>query len=360
MRGLLDRPATVYRFGMPNPAASDAVVQLDGVVKHFGDQLVLDQVGLTVRPGMVLALLGPSGCGKTTLLRTIAGETPPLTGRVEGGDGVQMAFFRQATEDLDPDDEVLMSFLEARNRPIGEARDLLARFLFRGEEVFKRVGDLSGGERSRLALARIFACGANFLMLDEPTNHLDLPSREALESVLPEFPGAILFVSHDRRFIDAVATHVWAVEDGRLSVVDRRIQAWDWNTYGSGQRATGNGQREAGIAPAHETPGAVTPAGGDGRGNGRRPASAATAPRPAESRAARAEDRRAAARVRELERAVSDAETALAALQSDLDAATAAQDVSRIAALGQALVEAEARLSTLIAAWEEAAMAAGV
>ncbi len=189
-------------------------------VEHPGrrhEPIITAPPTIEIERGDRVALIGPNGSGKTTLLRTVAGELAPCTGRVDHGEGVRIAFFRQGAEDLDPEDDVLSSFLDMRNRPIAEARGILARFLFRGEEVFKRVGDLSGGERSRLALARIFASGANFLLLDEPTNHLDLPSREALESVLPEFPGAILFVSHDRRFIDSIATHIWSVEDGRLA-----------------------------------------------------------------------------------------------------------------------------------------------
>jgi ATP-binding cassette subfamily F protein 3 len=306
------------------------------VVEHPGRRgeplLTLPPV-LELERGHRTALVGPNGSGKTTLLRTVAGECGPLSGRVELGEGTRVAFFRQGAEDLDADEDVLTSFLAPRNRPLPEARDLLARFLFRGEAVFRRVGDLSGGERARLALARIFACGANLLLLDEPTNHLDLPSREALEAVLPSFPGAILFVSHDRRFIDAVATHVWAVQDGALTAF-----AGNWSAYADRlERAT-----TGGTAPTA----AVMPV---------RPEPARDGRRPAPGRGGREEERRRAARLRDLERAVTDAEAALASLHAGLEAATAARDVERIAALGHALVEAEERLSALMAAWEQAA-----
>jgi ATP-binding cassette subfamily F protein 3 len=294
---------------------------------HQGEPLIRAPQTVEVERGNRVAIVGPNGAGKTTLLRTIAGEVPPVSGRVEEGEGVTTGFFRQAAEDLDPEDEVILSFLEPRNRPLAEARNILARFLFRGEEVFKRVGDLSGGERSRLALARVFAGGSNLLLLDEPTNHLDLPSREALEAILPEFAGAILFVSHDRRFIDAVATHIWLVEAGTLLPF-----AGNWSTFQRARAAASAAQAEA-----------VSAARGDQR------------PRPDAVRQQSKEDRRQAARVRDLERDVTEAEAGLGALQAALEEAAAAQDVVRIRSLGQAVVDAEARLAELMSAWEEAA-----
>ncbi|MFN8556151.1 MAG: ABC-F family ATP-binding cassette domain-containing protein [Dehalococcoidia bacterium] len=307
-----------------------------------GEPIITATRTIEIERGDRAALVGPNGSGKTTLLRTIVGELAPGAGRVEWGEGIRVAFFRQGAEDLDPEDDVLMSFLDARNRPLAEARNLLARFLFRGEEIFKRVGDLSGGERSRLALARIFGGGANFLILDEPTNHLDLPSREALETVLPEFPGAILFVSHDRRFIDAVATHVWAVEDSRLTPY-----TGGWSDYiARNPEAAGRAGRPTMATAAVPRPEPVT--------NG-----AAAPARGARSQSSK-EERRNAARLRDLERDVTEAEAALTSAQAALTVATKARDVGRIATLGHAVVEAEARLAGLLEAWEQAATVAGV
>ena len=165
--------------------------------------------------------MGPNGSGKTTLLRTIVGELPPLRGQARLGHKVEINYYAQAHEGLRMDATVLDEI--RRIKPLikeTEARTLLGRFLFSGDDVFKRVGDLSGGERSRVALAQLTLMGGNLLVLDEPTNHLDIGAREALEMVLNEYNGSILFVSHDRYFIDAVADTLWMVADGTIETFD--------------------------------------------------------------------------------------------------------------------------------------------
>ena len=176
---------------------------------------------LTIQSGQRIALIGPNGSGKTTLLRTIVGEQTPLYGQVRHGYNVVINYYAQAHEGLQHDATILDEV--RRTSPSIEetrARTLLGRFLFTGDDVFKRVGDLSGGERSRVALAQLMLMQGNLLILDEPTNHLDIDSREALETVLNEYNGTILFVSHDRYFIDAVADTIWAVRDERVVTFD--------------------------------------------------------------------------------------------------------------------------------------------
>jgi ATP-binding cassette subfamily F protein 3 len=163
-----------------------------------------------------VAIVGPNGAGKTTLLRVLLGEIVPVRGRAHLGYGVQVGYYAQAHEQLDLEGTVLSGVLGMCAMSETEARTYLGRFLFTGDDVFKRVTSLSGGERSRLALAQLALSTANVLVLDEPTNHLDVYAREALEAVLDQFDGTIIFVSHDRFLIDGLATRVWEVADGRM------------------------------------------------------------------------------------------------------------------------------------------------
>lgn len=178
---------------------------------------------LHVYRGQIVALTGPNGAGKTTLLRTLMNELPALAGRFSLGHNVKVGYFAQAHESLNPEQSLLDGFIaagEAIGKSLGlrEARTRLGTYLFRGDDVFKRVGDLSGGERARLALAMLALHGANLLLLDEPTNHLDIQAQEALQDVLQAFEGTIILVSHDRYLVDALATHVWHIEGAAITV----------------------------------------------------------------------------------------------------------------------------------------------
>ncbi len=178
---------------------------------------------LTLRRGECVALIGPNGAGKTTFLKTILGEIPPLSGEVVLGASLQVGYFAQAHEGLIPAHTVLEEILSVAPTMLpGEARHYLAKYLFTDEDVFKRVAMLSGGERSRLALAKLALQQANLLLLDEPTNHLDIPSQEVLQNVLAAYEGTILLVSHDRYLIDALATQIWEIDpaESRLSVFE--------------------------------------------------------------------------------------------------------------------------------------------
>jgi ATP-binding cassette subfamily F protein 3 len=183
------------------------------------DRPLLPPVSFLLRRGERVALWGPNGCGKTTLLKTLARQLPPLAGSVVPGAGVLTGYYDQEMSDLPHEARLLdvVMDLDPTMRE-GEARDFLALFDFRGDDVEQRIGTLSGGEKGRLSLARIVFGGANLLLLDEPTNHLDLDARERLEEALSEFEGAIVFVSHDRWFVDRIATHV--LEIGAGGVLD--------------------------------------------------------------------------------------------------------------------------------------------
>lgn len=208
-------PRHIRRIHLAMGAAQrsgDLVVRtLDLAVGYHDDKKVLIRVpDLTLTRGECAALIGPNGAGKTTFLKTLLGGLEPLTGAVKLGAGVSVGYFAQAHEGLHADGtlvEEIQGAAAGMREP--EARSYLAKFLFTGDDVFKKVRVLSGGERGRLALACLAMQGANLLFLDEPTNHLDLPSQEILQRVLAEFRGTILLVTHDRYLVDAVATQVW-------------------------------------------------------------------------------------------------------------------------------------------------------
>jgi ATP-binding cassette subfamily F protein 3 len=182
-----------------------------------GEPTVLVRIAdLELLRGDRVGLLGPNGSGKTSLLRTIVGEVPPIGGKVYPGHNVRIGYYSQTHSGLNPNRTVVDEIRQMSAMSEDSARSFLARFLFTGDDVFKVIGALSGGERSRVALAKLTLQGSNFLVLDEPTNHLDLQSRQFLEEVLGEFEGTLLFVSHDRYFIDSLATKVWVIEDGVL------------------------------------------------------------------------------------------------------------------------------------------------
>ena len=176
--------------------------------------------------GERIGIVGPNGAGKTTLLRTIAGELPPLDGSLVFGHQVQLGYLAQLRGAASPGATVLEAVLDALPVTPGEARGYLARFLFRGDDVFKEVRALSGGERSRLEMALLGILPANLLLLDEPTNHLDIPAREAIETFLHEAPSTILLVSHDRRLLDTVCERLWVVADGLVVPFDGSYREW--------------------------------------------------------------------------------------------------------------------------------------
>jgi ATP-binding cassette, subfamily F, member 3 len=198
--------------------SSRIVVAFDGVAKYFGEMKLFGGVTFEIYWGDRVAIVGPNGAGKTTLLRIITGEELADQGKIKVGPSVRTAYFDQEQEQLNPESTPLETIVEEAGLKEQEARKYLGRYLFRGDEAFKKVGDLSGGEKSRLALARVALTDGNFLVLDEPTNHLDIKGVEELEASLEEYPGTLLVVSHDRYFIDRTATKILEVRDGRVSL----------------------------------------------------------------------------------------------------------------------------------------------
>lgn len=201
---------------LPRFRSANRVIMLHGLRKAY-EKPLFGPLDLEILRGERIALVGPNGAGKTTLLSVITGELEPDAGECRWGVAVDWGFYKQGLDDLEEENTILDEILEAgEGMTVGEARDVLGRFLFQGEDVYKKVAMLSGGERSRVMLAKLFLLGANCLLLDEPTNHLDIPAREVLEEALQSYDGTLLVVSHDRYFVDRVATKIWELKDGVL------------------------------------------------------------------------------------------------------------------------------------------------
>ena len=278
-----------------------------------------------IRRGERVALVGPNGSGKTTLLRTILQTLPPLAGRVRIGAAVRLGYFAQVQADLDPTLTVLETLADAGVDLLSEGRAFLARYGFRGDDVFKEIGVLSGGERARVALALLALQRANVLLLDEPTNHLDLPSQETLQEVIAHFPGTVLLVSHDRYLIQQIATHVWVIADEQLHIFEGYAAYANWHQ-----------QRREGAPQARQV------------------ADKVREQREVERQAER-ERQRALARQQQqleaLETTIHEQEQRLQQLTTALDLAGRAQDISRVARLGAEYRQVEAQLNALLEEW---------
>ena len=253
-------------FRFPQPQASGrVVVELDTVAKSYGDTHVFDNVSLRIERGDRIALVGANGAGKSTLIRILAGIEPLTAGMRKEGHRVGIDYFAQDQyKELDPD-AVLLNDLVAHAPLMGESemRGLLGCFLFSGDDAFKRIGVLSGGERNRYALARLLLRPSNLLLLDEPTNHLDLRAKDVLLPALLEFEGTMVFVSHDRYFIDRLANKVIHIEDGDVEVYPGGYEEFLWSRQ---QRAKDEPERQGRASHRAAPPPAQT----TGRGVARR------------------------------------------------------------------------------------------
>src|SRR5947208_7726571 len=212
------------RIRLQASSTSELIFQSDGLELVYpgpsgkGSGWGLSVPGFTVTAGERVAIVGPNGSGKTSLLKALLGELRPRKGRVKTGPRVTMRYYDQHLAALDPSKTVLTELQDAFGLPEETLRTFLGRLLFSGDDAFKTIRSLSGGEKSRVALAKLMLDDAGLLLLDEPTNHLDIPAQEMLEEALQDFEGTIVFVSHDRYFIDAIATRLWVVGDGAVTM----------------------------------------------------------------------------------------------------------------------------------------------
>ncbi|MBQ5350391.1 MAG: ABC-F family ATP-binding cassette domain-containing protein [Oscillospiraceae bacterium] len=293
----------------------DEVLWLSEVSKSYGDRVLFSDVELLIEAGERIALVGDNGTGKSTLLKCITGEETPDTGWIREGPSVKDAYLPQLVSFDDPERDMVETMLWEAGCDHQTARDRLAAFGFRGEDVFKTVSVLSGGEQSRLRLCVLMRGDINFLMLDEPTNHLDLISREWMEDALSDYGEALLFVSHDRWFIEKFATRIWYLHNGRIEDFKGGFAAWR--------------EFEKRRESLEQT---------------KKAAAREKAPR------RRTEPNRDRQRSR-VEREIEKAEAAIAALEAEM--AESAADYVKLMELEQKKAEADTALEELYIRWEE-------
>jgi ATP-binding cassette subfamily F protein 3 len=333
-----DTNEVVFRFEEAR-VSGGRVLETFGIVAGWpATGPLLPPLTLLLRRGERLALWGPNGCGKTTLLKTLARVIPPLGGSLKWGVGVLAGYYDQEMADLPPSAKVLDIVTDLDpTLTMQEARDFLALFDFRGDEVEQRLATLSGGERGRLSLARIVFGGANLLLLDEPTNHLDLEARERLEGALSEFEGAIIFVSHDRWFVDRIATRVLEIAGPPGA---RTIEDFEGNYSGLVRRKRERdsaAMRRLQLQPPIEEGG-----GGTARSAPRRP------DRAAERR--RQKDRE---RVAVIEAEIESLEGEILSFEESFADPSVARDGDRIRALRVEIESRKKILSEKMGEWEE-------
>jgi len=300
------------------------VLQTEGLIVGFtvGEQAtkLLSVPDIKLERGTRIAIIGSNGAGKTTLLRTLLGLVPPISGKVLTGQGVETGYYSQESGELPEDATVLDAFLDVRNLPLAEARSYLARFLFHGDEVFQSVGSLSGGERSRLALARLLINEPNLLILDEPTTHLDIATREALEQVLLTYTGTLLLVSHDRQLVSQLADDLWIVQEGSLSRFNGGYEEWVEQAQGTES-----------VSPAEK--------------RSTRTRNRVNRPNPLRKPQVTSTER--------LEKDILELESRLQEIEQQLELASEAQDLEAIARLGAEHTQIQSQLEQRWAEWAE-------
>jgi ATP-binding cassette subfamily F protein 3 len=327
----IDRPDLDRSISISSGGASrtgQVVISTKGLKVGYtdgdGPTELLKVPDLKLARGSRTAVIGDNGTGKTTFIKTVLGMVPPLDGFVVVGQSVKVGYYSQGVDDLDDEQTVLESFLDIKNMPFEDARSYLARFLFQGEDVFREVGACSGGEKSRLALARLLITEPNLLVLDEPTTHFDIPSREALEQVLLSYTGTILLVSHDRHLVSLLAESLLVTANGKVDHFKGTFDEWS------------QAQREAEVQEA----------------TARVLERVKAAPRFQPVKATAPKRRNPAAPVIDMEQVIVDLEDKLKEIETQLQTATVNQDFEAMTRLGEEHISTQSRLEKSLADWD--------
>ena len=322
----------------------------------YGDHILARDISLILRRSECLGVIGPNGSGKTTFLKTILGKIPSLSGEFRWGSRVEIGYYAQQLEDLDERNEIIMELrrVAPSTATAGELRSFLAKFLFFGDDVYKHVRDLSGGGKGRVALAKLIYSGANVLVLDEPTNHLGIPSREALEEALEAYEGTIVTISHDRFFLDRVATQILALDgEGNSEHYNGNYTEYhDWKAGRSEPPAVADGssiETEQGAlrrssAKMKSVPPAVASASKSGHAKSR------------ESKRVKIIKKPRGPEIIEAE--VTELEKRIAELSNDMTRPEIASDITRLVVVNDEYERSEAQLALLLDEWERAERAA--
>ena len=339
----LDKP-TEERSDMrlklePVCESGEDVLMVEGLKKAYGDNLLFENLDIDIKRGEHVALIGGNGTGKTTILKLVARKLAKDAGTVSLGSRVRIGYFDQEHHDLDVNktifDEMSDSFPDMNNTRI---RNVLAAFLFTGEDVFKMIKDLSGGERGRLSLAKLMLSPANLLILDEPTNHLDIPSKEILESALRDYTGTVLYVSHDRYFINRTATRILELREKVLTNYKGNYDYYEEKRDELFRVQHAELSVNAGISalPSSET---------SGKSEARLEYEA--------KKASYAEERKRANAIKRVESAIEKTEAEISELEETMNDPANGTNVSLLLETSKKKEEAEAKLEELYAEWEE-------
>jgi ATP-binding cassette subfamily F protein 3 len=328
-------------FSFPQPKSSGRIVaEFANVAKSYGDHRVFDKVNFMIERGERIALVGVNGAGKSTLIKLLANQEPLSAGEYKLGHNVEPDYFAQDQyKELDPEARILddLGELSAASTQT-QLRSLLGCFLFSGDDVFKRIGVLSGGERNRYALLKMLLHPANFLLLDEPTNHLDLRAKDVLLEALMNYTGTVVFVSHDRYFIDKLATRVFEIGEGKVEIYPGNYEDYLWRKQGRAAVAV-----EIPNASAISSTSSPVPVNGD-----RPPAAVA-----ADSKGKRLNPikrQQMEGRLHEIEEEIARAEAAIAMCETKLQSFVSAEETQRKT---QELAARKADLQSLMKEWEE-------